>query len=87
MPKPKKDKVVTFADGVFHIETTVHIPGLRSRTIRGRPHISTTPHDVRMGCIRFTNDAMHEIVRCMYRQTQTDKPVVIHQIGNYGDPE
>lgn len=86
MPKLKKDKFVTFRDGKFWIETTVHQPGLRSRTLRGNPWIVTTPTDVRMGCIRFTHEAMREIYRCLAIQIQTDKPIT-HQVGNYGDPE
>lgn len=81
MPKPKKDKVVTFTDGEFHIETTIRIPGVRSRVIRGKPWIATTPTDVRIGCIRFTNDAMLEIVRLMALQIRSTKTNV-HQIGN-----
>ena len=89
MPKLRKDKRVTFVDGVFHIETTVHLPGVRSRTIRGKPWIATTKDDVRLGCIRFDNAAMHEIIRLMAlqaRQPHSLKPWV-HQVGNYGEAE
>lgn len=86
MPKFKKDKLVTFIDGEFRIETTVHLPGVRPRTLRGKPWIATTPTDVRMGCIRFTNDAMLEMIRCMALQLRSEEPIT-HQVGNYGDPK
>ncbi len=86
MPKPKKDKMVTFVDGEFRIETTLHLPGARSRVLRGKPWIVTTPTDVRMGCIRFSNDTILEIVRCMVVQLRS-KESITHQVGNYGESE
>lgn len=88
MPKPKKDKIVTFVDGEIRIETTVHVPGVRPRTLRGRPWVATIPTDVRMGCLRFTNEAIHEIVRCMVKQARSrSSDAITHQTGNYGEPE
>lgn len=86
MSKPKKDKIVSFVDGGFVIDTTIHLPGVRSRTLRGKPWITTSSTEVRLGCIRFTNDAMLEIIRCMALQLKSKEPMV-HQIGNYGEPE
>lgn len=84
MSKPKKDKLVSFVDGGFVIDTTVHVPGVRSRTLRGKPWITTSPTEIQMGCIRFTNDAMLEIIRCMALQLKSSKPI-IHQFGDYGE--
>lgn len=88
MPKPKKDKRVTFEDGEFRITTTVHLPGARSRTIVGKPWVQTTPDTVRVGCINFSVDAIYEILKCMSKQIRSEGlPRLTHQVGNYGDPE
>lgn len=88
MPKPKKDKIITFDSEKFRIQTTVHGQnGSRTRTLIGEPTISVGATDIRIGCIHLTYSAFEQLMHLWNNRPIAQKTRFVFQKGNYGDPE
>lgn len=83
----RKASVISIQDGKFlttsSFPPTAETPELQ---ISGIPHVSSDKHSVRVGCVRFTNEALNEITRLRCVQLYSQEPIVF-QVGDYGAPE
>ena len=85
--KVRKTSRIDLKDGKFVARTFMAAtPGTEPLYIDGEPHVRSTPGGVKIGCVRFSNEAIFEIMRIMVQQLKSPVPLV-HQVGNYGDPE
>lgn len=85
--KSRKDKLLVLDGDTIRIQTTVEADGVRTRVLHGVPYITTTPDDIRLGCIRITMPVFEELIRLVRKQKLAGDVTVIHQVGNYGEPD
>ncbi len=83
----RKASIISISNGRFlttsSFPATPESPELE---ISGLPHVKSDKESVRVGCVRFTNEALNEINRLRWEQLSSREPIVF-QVGDYGDPE
>lgn len=84
--KVRKSSLIDFYEGKFETITWIPRPGMVDLQIKGTPWIRSDKDSVKVGCVRFTSEALLEIICIMAKQLKADGPV-LHQVGNYGDSE
>lgn len=82
--KVRKSSLIDFYEGKFETTTWIPRPGMIDLQIQGTPWIKSNKTSVKVGCVQFTNEAIFEVMRIMFKQVKSDKGIT-HQVGNYGD--
>lgn len=83
----RRASVISFADGEFLTTSRWEATEKSSEFITtGKPHVQSDTDSVRVGCVRFTNEALQEISIIRWKQNKTSEPL-IYQEGNYGVQE